>query len=72
MEGRAVAGPAVASHPRLSQLLPGLELLGGRPDVGDFREREAEAGQAQVSRLSKSAGLETWLTNVAGPSGSLL
>nr|KAF6300579.1 hypothetical protein mMyoMyo1_009053 [Myotis myotis] len=72
MGERAVAGPALASHLRLSQLLLRLELLSGRLDVGDFRERKAEAVQAQVSRLSESIGLETWFINVSGPSGSLL
>lgn len=72
MGERAAAGPALASHLRLSQLLLRLELLSGRLDVGDFRERKAEAVQARVSRLSESIGLETWFINVAGPSGGLL
>lgn len=71
MGERAVAGPALASHLRLSQLLLRLELLSGRLDIGDIQERKAEAVQAQVPRLSKSIGLETWFINVAGPSGSL-
>lgn len=36
MGERAVAGPALASHLRLSQLLLRLELLSGRLDIGDI------------------------------------